>query len=89
VSADVHPVSVLKGSDLVRESRSVEDGLLAVLEFSILDEAADNGSGRDPVSRSVMIRVVPYAISQDNYSYDIIVKKPSNTASLWLRRRNA
>jgi hypothetical protein len=75
MSVDVPSPNVLEGTELARELWSVKHRLLAMLDFSVLDEAMDNGPGRDPkYSRSSMTKGVLYAISQNKYSYDAIAQ---------------
>ncbi|MFB6201780.1 MAG: hypothetical protein ABEI98_07200 [Halorhabdus sp.] len=75
MSAEVPSPSVLEGTGLARELGTVKQRLLALLDFSVLDEAMDNGPGRDPkYPRSVMTKGLLYAISQHKYSYDAIAQ---------------
>lgn len=48
MSVDVPSPSVLEGTELASELGSFKHRLLAMLDFSVLDEAMGNGPGRDP-----------------------------------------
>jgi len=73
MSVETPSPSVLEGTEIARELGSVKHRLLAMLDFSVLDEAMDNGPGRNPTyARSGMTKGVLYAISQGKYSYEAI-----------------